>query len=65
MLQFTSIMIHSEIWLEGEYQYPYGERVTPVEEIPDEFRREAVLPGGQHQTVDRKFHILFILNIVI
>lgn len=39
--------------------HPYAnekffERVTPIEDIPEEFRMEAVLPGGNRQIVDRR-----------
>ena len=31
-----------------------GERVTPIEEIPDHFRKEVSLPGGGTQIIDTR-----------
>ena len=55
MLQYISIMTHvKEDWRDGQYQYLRGERVTPVEEIPEEFQRVAHLPGGRRQMIDTR-----------
>ncbi|MEK7458263.1 MAG: hypothetical protein AAB612_02145 [Patescibacteria group bacterium] len=54
------MMTHlKEEWHDGQYQYLHGERVTPVEKIPPEYQKRAVLPGGRHQIIDKRIAYTF------
>ena len=43
----------------GRYAYAFGERVTPVDEIPVLFRRISKLPNGQIQITDSRICYTF------